>query len=124
MNKVEMHKSICDELNKLYSDKNHDYGDSYAKAKEEFPEQILMMIFHKYYRLKTLYRKGEARVGETIEDSLMDLANYCIMELIERRYDELRQHEHDVFDENFRLETYKQMKRREFRNWIKSFMKK
>ena len=32
--------------------------------------------------------------------------------------------EHDVFDENFRLETYKQMKRREFRNWIKSFMKK
>lgn len=29
MEKVLRHKAICDELNKLYEKKNHDYGDSF-----------------------------------------------------------------------------------------------
>lgn len=41
----------------------------------------------KLERLKTLLGKGEqAQVtDESIDDTLMDMANYCIMELVERR---------------------------------------
>ena len=28
MNKIEIHKKICDSLNELYKKKNQDYGDS------------------------------------------------------------------------------------------------
>lgn len=32
MEKVLRHKAICDELNKLYEKKNHDYGDSFHQT--------------------------------------------------------------------------------------------
>ena len=47
----------------------------------------------KLNRLKTLIR-NEARVkDESIEDTLLDLANYAIMEVVERRYKEESDHE-------------------------------
>lgn len=37
-------------------------------------------------RLKTLMEGAEQKVkDESIDDTLMDLANYCIMELVERK---------------------------------------
>lgn len=87
--KVTIHRIICNELNDLYIAKNNDYGDSYAKLREEFSEQILIRIYDKYLRVKTLMMGTERKVNdESIEDSLMDLANYCIMELIERKLEE------------------------------------
>ena len=38
--KVLRHKAICDELNKLYERKNHDYGDSFHQT---FVEEGLAM---------------------------------------------------------------------------------
>ena len=38
--KVLRHKAICDELNKLYEKKNHDYGDSFHQT---FVEEGLAM---------------------------------------------------------------------------------
>lgn len=40
MEKVLRHKAICDELNKLYEKKNHDYGDSFHQT---FVEEGLAM---------------------------------------------------------------------------------
>ena len=36
MNKIEIHKNICDSLNDLYKKKNQDYGDSFSKSYKEY----------------------------------------------------------------------------------------
>ena len=88
MDKVEIHSQICNELNSIYEQKNHDYGDSFAILRKELPNSILVRIYDKYQRLKTLLSGTEQKVkDESIEDTLKDLANYCIMELVERRID-------------------------------------
>ncbi len=86
MDKVEIHSQICKELNSIYEKKNHDYGDSFARLRKELPNSILVRIYDKYQRLKTLLSGTDQKVkDESIEDTLIDLANYCIMELVERR---------------------------------------
>ena len=84
MNKVQKHKNICEELTEIYEKKNADYGDSYSKLREEFKDSILIRIYDKYSRLKRLMNNEAQVKDERIEDTLKDLANYCIMELIER----------------------------------------
>ena len=82
--KVIMHQQICSRLTKTYKDKNSDYGDSFVKVREEFPNAILIRLSDKLNRLKTLYSGKEQMVqDESIIDTLLDLANYCIMEIIE-----------------------------------------
>ena len=84
--KLQKHLEICIILNDIYARKNHDYGDSFAKLRNELPNAILIRIYDKYSRLKTLMEGAEQKVkDESIEDTLMDLANYCIMELVERK---------------------------------------
>lgn len=88
MDKVKIHSQICTELNTIYKQKNHDYGDSFALLRKELDNSILVRIYDKYQRLKTLLAGTEQQVkNESIEDTLKDLANYCIMELVERRID-------------------------------------
>ena len=84
--KVQVHLQICTTLNGIYERKNHDYGDSFAKLRNELPTAILVRIYDKYSRLKTLMQGAEQKVkDESIDDTLIDLANYCIMELVERK---------------------------------------
>ena len=84
-NKVRHHADICEELNEIYARKNHDYGDSFGKGYAEYG--IVMAVIRledKLNRLKSLI-KAEALVkDESINDTLMDLANYAIMTVIER----------------------------------------
>ena len=88
-NKTQIHKEICNELNLIYERKNNDYGDAFAKLRQEVPTAILVRIFDKYSRLKNLLQGAEQKVNdESITDTLMDLANYALMELIERRTEE------------------------------------
>lgn len=88
INKVMLHAEICSDMTDLYERKNHDYGDSFAKLRNEVPNAILVRLYDKYNRLKTLMSGVEAKVkDESIDDTLMDLANYCILELIERKCD-------------------------------------
>ena len=83
--KVIKHKAICDELNALYARKNHDYGDSFHQS---FVEEGMAMprirLGDKFGRLKTLTQTGGQQVAdESIRDTLMDLANYAIMTILE-----------------------------------------
>lgn len=85
-----LHKELCDQLNKTYSKKNADYGDSFAMTRAEFGNQaILIRLSDKFFRLKTLLQSGSAAQvpDESIEDTLLDLANYCLMEVVERKSD-------------------------------------
>lgn len=88
MDKVQIHADVCSKLNKIYEAKNHDYGDSFAKVREQYPQSINIRLWDKLLRLDQLNNGVKAKVeDEKIEDTLMDMANYCIMELMERRID-------------------------------------
>lgn len=85
--KVLKHNEICKELNTLYENKNADYGDSFGKSYKEYGVTMsCIRLEDKLNRLKNL-NKGEGQKvnDESIEDTLMDLANYAIMTLIELR---------------------------------------
>lgn len=82
---VKKHSSICDELNVLYAKKNHDYGNAFH---ESFIEEGMAMprirLGDKLKRFKTLSHGEQSRVkDESIRDTLLDLANYAIMTVIE-----------------------------------------
>ena len=88
-NKILLHENICQELKSVYQRKNERYGDSYAKLRKELGhDSILYRVGDKYHRLQQLLRNPWlSHEDESIDDTLMDLANYCIMELVERRVD-------------------------------------
>lgn len=85
LTKVDQHKQLCLGLNDLYAKKNHDYGDSFHQT---FVEEGLAMsrirLGDKFSRFKTLSRSTEQKVNdESIRDTLLDLANYAIMTVLE-----------------------------------------
>lgn len=82
---VERHKKLCDELNALYAKKNHDYGDSFHQTfVEEGMAMSRIRLGDKLNRFKTLSRKPDQQVkDESLRDTLLDLANYALMTVLE-----------------------------------------
>lgn len=82
---TDRHMAICQELNNLYDRKNADYGDSFHQSYlEEGLAMVRIRLGDKMSRFKTLTRKGTQEVkDESIRDTLMDLANYAIMTVME-----------------------------------------
>ena len=86
VNKIELHKQICGNMHSTYKAKNADYGDSFTKVRREYPEATCIHLMEKLERLKTLYKGNEQRVkDESIDDTLLDIANYAVMELLEKK---------------------------------------
>ena len=83
--KVQMFRDITKKMADLYARKNHDYGDSFGRSWNKFGMvSALIRMEDKFNRLESLLKKnGEAQVNESIEDTLMDLANYAVMSIIE-----------------------------------------
>lgn len=90
MDKILEHEKICKELNEIYAKKNADYGNSFGDTFQKLGLiSAITRISDKYNRICNLATKNsnETKVkDETIEDTLKDLANYCIMTLIEMQY--------------------------------------
>lgn len=84
-NKVERHKEICEELTSIYAKKNHDYGDSFhISFLEEGMAMPRIRLGDKFNRFKTLSRGHKQEVNdESLRDTLLDLANYAIMTVLE-----------------------------------------
>lgn len=85
LSKVQHHAEICKEINDLYERKNHDYGDSFHQTFiEEGMAMARIRLGDKFSRFKTLSRGGGQKVDdESIRDTLIDLANYAIMTVLE-----------------------------------------
>ena len=85
LSKVQRHAEICKEINDLYERKNHDYGDSFHQTfVEEGMAMARIRLGDKFSRFKTLSRGGGQKVDdESIRDTLIVLANYAIMTLLE-----------------------------------------
>lgn len=83
--KIEKHKKICEELSALYAKKNHDYGDSFhISFCEEGMAMPRIRLGDKFNRFKTLSRGQKQKINdESIRDTLIDLANYAIMTVME-----------------------------------------
>ena len=83
--KVEKHKALCLEINDLYARKNADYGDSFhISFEEEGMAMVRIRLGDKLNRFKALSRGNEQMVkDESIRDTLMDLANYALMAVLE-----------------------------------------
>lgn len=83
--KEQIHGILCDLLHETYVKKNHDYGDSFSTLRKKYPILVCIHLAEKLERLNTLIEHPkDAKVNESIEDTLMDLANYCLLELTER----------------------------------------
>ena len=84
--KVDKHRTICSSLNRIYEKKNHDYGDSFGTSIKTLGIiAAVTRIYDKMQRLISL-TKSDAKPqvnDESLLDTLMDMANYCIMTIIE-----------------------------------------
>lgn len=86
MNKIDLHATICENLTALYARKNADYGDSFGKSFKEYGlTMACIRLEDKLNRIKALRNKDAQVRDESITDTLMDLANYSIMTLVEMR---------------------------------------
>lgn len=84
MNNIEKHKEFCDYLNNLYIEKNHDYGDSVHDTFIKYGlTSFLVRMEDKLNRARILNQKDAKVNDEKITDTLLDLANYAIISVIE-----------------------------------------
>lgn len=79
------YKQILIELDNIHTAKQNAYGNSFSETLAEFGlVAALTRITDKMNRLKSLYKKGlEETGGESVRDTLLDLANYAVMTLAE-----------------------------------------
>ena len=73
------HADVCKKLNDIYTKKNKDYGDSANDTFNKFGmTAYLVRMSDKLNRLISLNNSKEINY-ESIDDTLLDLANYSIM---------------------------------------------
>lgn len=78
------HAAVCKELNELYSRKNHDYGDSFHETFKKYGLTMsAIRLGDKFQRFESLLKADNQVKDESIRDTLIDLANYAIMTVME-----------------------------------------
>lgn len=77
----EQFMAVLDDMAKTFIAKNADYGNSFSDVVAEIGLVAgLVPILHKCNRLKTLLSGNNPQVkDESIRDTLLDMANYCIL---------------------------------------------
>ena len=85
MNTVERFKQITEEMQELCKRKNSDYGASVNDTYKKYGMvSYLVRIEDKINRIRNLVLNGNQKVeDEKIQDSLLDLANYSILAIID-----------------------------------------
>ena len=78
------HAKICKELNDLYVKKNHDYGDSCHTTFQKYGLTMsAIRLGDKFQRFESLIKQDQQVKDESIRDTLIDMANYAIMTVME-----------------------------------------
>ena len=89
MDRLGIYQTIINNLEDTYKRKHSDYGNSVGDTYEKFGDiSFLTRITDKYNRILSLADKGECGEvkDEALEDTILDLANYCLLWLVEREY--------------------------------------
>lgn len=89
MSNEELHQQILDYIHELYITKNNDYGNSAHDTYTKYGlVSYLIRLEDKLNRARTLTTKERKVADERLEDTLIDLANYAILAVMELRQDE------------------------------------
>lgn len=82
--KAQKHLELCKDLHATYLSKNKDYGDSFGKQFADYGElSAAIRLEDKLQRFKQLMKNPAQVKDESKVDTLLDLANYAIMTVIE-----------------------------------------
>ena len=83
---INIFEDITIEMRNIFEKKNADYGNSFSEQYQEYGlVSSCIRLEDKMRRLKRL-NNNEAQVkSESIEDTLLDMANYAIMTVMELR---------------------------------------
>ena len=82
----EVIKTAADQLGALLVRKNHDYGDSFSQQFAKYGlMSALIRMDDKMRRLETLQSGQQAKVEESISDTLLDLAGYALLAYLETK---------------------------------------
>ena len=72
------------EMLAIYEKKNADYGNSFSEMIEEFGfVPAIARINDKLKRVKNMVKGQRMNVGESLRDNLLDIANYCVITIME-----------------------------------------
>lgn len=85
MTRAEKFRAIAEEIAKLYEKKDAVYGDSFGETFQKLGViSAVTRISDKYNRLCNLATNPDVdNLGESIEDTLKDLAAYSVMTLMQ-----------------------------------------
>ena len=72
-------------MNALYERKNHDYGNSFSDTFEKLGAvSAVTRMYDKMNRIVSLVSTKEQKVNdESLRDTLIDIANYAVMTIME-----------------------------------------
>lgn len=81
MDRLNKHQQLLQEIHDTYVQKNRAYGNSFDKSCDQYGiTAALVRMSDKWNRLNSLALNPDIPIGdESIRDTLMDLANYCVM---------------------------------------------
>ena len=82
----ELHQELLDYIHKLYITKNKDYGSSVHDTYTKYGfTSYLVRLEDKLNRARIISREEAEVSDEKLEDTLLDLANYAILAVMELR---------------------------------------
>ena len=88
-----MFDTLIRSMSTTFAKKRHDYGQTTTETYEKFgPVSMLTRMHDKMGRLDNLLVTGDVNLvsDEKIEDTLLDLANYALITIIEMRKQEMK----------------------------------
>lgn len=81
---VQDFEKVTSEMRALYMQKNHDYGNSFGRSFQKYGLiSAITRMSDKWERIDSLCQKQAEVKDESIRDTLIDLANYCVMTIME-----------------------------------------
>lgn len=85
MKNVEQHESVLRQIHDTYVKKNHDYGDSFSRSFVKYGIVAAMVRMEDKWNWLENLTSGEKQMvsDESVRDTLLDLAGYCIMTTME-----------------------------------------
>lgn len=90
--KMDACRALMKKMEEILDAKGRDYSgtqDAMSNFKDFGWKGILVRIGDKFHRVKNLSKQQtQAVLGESIEDTLLDMANYCILALVMKEEEE------------------------------------
>lgn len=86
---IALFNKLTQEMSETFAKKRNDYGQTTTETFKKFgPVSMLTRMHDKMGRLDNLLTNNrENMVGEKVEDTLLDLANYALITILELRKD-------------------------------------